>query len=99
MPRMTPDNLQEGMVLAKPVTNANGVVMLPEGAVLTGAMIRKMSDMDVEYAYVKGGAQEGAPSLEQALSELDRRFKRVEKAPHMDTIKRIVREHLEGLYG
>ena len=98
MPRMTPDNLQEGMVLAKPVTNANGVVMLPGGAVLTHSMIRKMRDMDVEYAYIKG-EPEGFASLDQALADLDSRFKNVEKAPHMDTIKKLVREHLEEFYG
>ncbi len=98
MPRMTPDKLQAGMVLSKPVTNANGVVMLPEGAELTESMIQKMSDMDVEYAYVKGAPQEGG-SLEEMLRGLDRRFEAVEKAPYMDIIKKVVRRHIEGLYG
>jgi hypothetical protein len=95
---MTLDALQEGMVLAKPVTNTNGVVMLPEGAVLTHSMIRKMRDMDVEYASIKGEPADSA-SMDQVIADLNRRFEKVERAPHMETIKRLVREHLEGLYG
>jgi hypothetical protein len=98
MARMTPDSLEEGMVLSRPVTNANGVVMLPEGAELTNSMIKKIGGMDIEYVFVKGASKESGP-LEQVLADLDKRFKMAEKAPHMDTIKRIVREHIEGLYG
>jgi hypothetical protein len=98
MPRMAPDSLEEGMVLSQPVTNANGVVMLPEGAELTKSMIQKMLDMDIECAYVKGAPREGG-SLEQMLTDLDARFRKAEKAPHMAAIKKIVREHIESLYG
>ena len=98
MPRMTPDNLQPGMILSKPVTNANGVVMLAEGTELTASLIDKIDGMDIDAVFVKGAPQSG-PTLDQMMEELDKRFKKVEKAPYMDVIKKAVRDHLEGLYG
>ena len=98
MARVVPDDLQPGMILSKPVTNANGVVMLAEGTELTDSVIEKMRDMDIDYVYVKGGL-EGDTTLEQMLADLDKRFLSVEEAPYMDVIKKAVREHLEALYG
>ena len=98
MPRLTPDNLQPGMILSKPVTNANGVVMLAEGTELTASLIDKIDGMDIEAVFVKGAAQSG-PSLEEMMAELDKRFRKVEKAPYMDIIKSAVRGHIEELYG
>ena len=98
MPRMTPDNLQPGMILSKPVTNANGVVMLAEGTELTASLIDKIDGMDIDAVFVKGASQSG-PTLEQMMEELDKRFEKVGKAPYMDIIKKAVRDHLEGLYG
>jgi hypothetical protein len=97
MPRLAAGDLQQGMILSKPVTNANGVVMLGEATELTAQLIEKIRAMDIEHVYVKGAPQTGI-SLEEALAELDRRFKGVEEAPHMKTIKRAIREHLECLY-
>jgi hypothetical protein len=98
MPRLTPDNLKPGMILSKPVINANGVVMLAEGTELTASLIDKIDGMDIEAVSVKGAPQSGA-TLEQMMDELNKRFKGVEKAPYMDIIKKAVREHIEELYG
>ncbi len=98
MARVVPDDLQPGMVLSKPVTNANGVVMLGEGSELTDAVIEKIRGMDMDYVYVKGAPGDDT-SLEQILADLDKRFKSVEDAPYMDVIKKAVREHIEALYG
>jgi len=84
--------------LSKPVTNANGVVMLAEGTELTASLIDKIDGMDIDGVFVKGASGSG-PTIEQLMEELDKRFRKVEKAPYMDIIKRAVREHLEGLYG
>jgi hypothetical protein len=98
MPRLVPGDLEQGMILSRPVTNANGVVMLGEATELTAELIQKIRGMDIEHVYVKGASQTGV-SLEDALTELDRRFKGVEEAPYMNIIKRAIKEHLECLYG
>lgn len=36
--------------------------------------------------------------METMLSELDERFKLVEKESHMDFLKKVLKEHIEGLY-
>ena len=98
MPKKAPDNLQTGMILSKPVTNANGVVLLMEGTELTEAMIEKIRDINAESVYVKGAPESGI-LLEEMILVLDRRFKAVEGAPFMGIIKNAMREHIENIYG
>lgn len=98
MPRIRPDDLRQGMVLSKAVTNANGLVMIVEDTELTDLLIRRIQNINIDYVYVKGTSQEGAP-LEEMLTGLDQRFKNTDGVPHMDIIKNAVRRHLEELYG
>ncbi len=72
--------------------------MLAEGTELTASLIDKIDGMDIEAVFVKGAPQSG-PSLEEMMAELDKRFRKVEKAPYMDIIKSAVRGHIEELYG
>ena len=98
MPKVVPDNLQTGMILSKPVANANGVVLLMEGIELTDALIVKIREMDVDWVHIKGAPGSDA-RLEEMIAVLDRRFKAVEGAPYMGVIKNAVREHIENIYG
>jgi hypothetical protein len=98
MPRVVPDSLQAGMILSKPVVNANGVTLVMEGTELTDSMVEKIREMDVDYVYVKGAPLSGV-SLEQMISDLDGRFEAVNGAPFMGLIKKALREHLESIYG
>lgn len=98
MPKMAPDSLQAGMILSKPVTNANGVVLLMEGTELTDTLIEKIQDMNADCVYVKGAPGSDA-ALQEMILTLDRRFKAVEGAPFMEIIKNAVREHIESIYG
>jgi hypothetical protein len=98
MPKTSSDKLKPGMILSKPIANANGVLIIPEGTELTNSLIRKIHNMDIEAVYVKG-APAGGSSLDQMLADLDRRFSNVETAPHMDVIKEVVKKHMGDLYG
>jgi hypothetical protein len=85
------------MCLAKPVMNKGGLVMLAEGTVLTEALIEKIKDMDAGGVYIQGLSQPSIPKQEM-LSQLDDRFRNVEGEPYMTALKKLMREHMEGLY-
>lgn len=96
MPSISVENLTPGMKLAKPLSKGN-MVILGEGTELTEAWIARLADMGVEQVYVDGPAIQPIP-LEQALTELDVRFRNILDKPHMSEIRRIAKMHIEGLY-
>ncbi len=96
MPKLTPDKLTPGMKLAKPVLR-DGMLLLNKGTELTEGLIRKIAGMNVDFVQVEGRAGQSIPK-DELLSQLERRFQAVEDQPHMAMLKRIVKEHLEGLY-
>ena len=97
MARVPVDKLVPGMRLSKPVTNKNGMVMLGENTELTQALIERIEIMDIGGVHVQGYSQPQEPK-EESLRLLDERFKNVVTKPHMDRLKRLLREHIEGLY-
>ncbi|MEQ8253940.1 MAG: hypothetical protein ABRQ28_05095 [Smithellaceae bacterium] len=97
MPRIPVDKLTPGMKLAKPVTAKNGMVMLGEGTELSETWIERIRNMDVTSIFVDGPPVQTL-SKEEALASLEARFAWVEEKPYMSLIKKIVKEHIEGLY-
>lgn len=97
MPVVPASKLEPGMVLAKPLTRG-AMVLLGAGTVLTEAWISRIDDMGVEYIHIDGPAVQAVP-IEEALAQLDLRFRNVEESPYMKEIKAIARMHIEGLYG
>jgi len=97
MPKMPVSKLEPGMKLSKPVTAKNGMVMLGEGTELNATWIERIADMDITSIFVEGPPIQ-AISIEQALDNLNTRFSHVEGKPYMNVIKKIVKEHIEGLY-
>jgi len=91
------NELKPGMKLARPVLNAEGMVLLGEDTELTEAVIEKLKTLDIYAAYVKGVSKPDIPK-EEALFELNKRFEKVEHEPYMDMLKRVLKEHIERLY-
>jgi hypothetical protein len=96
MRRIPIDELQEGMVLAKPLMR-DTMIILGEGVVLTEAWISRIEDMGITTVFIEGSAEQVIPK-EEALSQLNRRFQHLSDQPHMMALKKIVKEHIEGLY-
>ncbi len=97
MPRIPVDQLKPGMKLAKPVTAKNGMVMLGEGTELSETWIERIRDMDISSIYVDGPPVQTL-SKEEALANLEARFAKVNDKLYMNLIKKITKEHIEGLY-
>ncbi|MBA4390199.1 MAG: hypothetical protein C0399_04600 [Syntrophus sp. (in: bacteria)] len=98
MSKIAIDKLEPGMRLAKPVENASGMVLIGENTELTDDLISRIKGMDVDSVYIQGMSKPSVP-IEVMLAALDERFKMAENEPHMDILKKIFREHIEGLYG
>ncbi|OGV97798.1 MAG: hypothetical protein A3J88_03675 [Melioribacter sp. RIFOXYB12_FULL_38_5] len=97
MPKIPVSKLEPGMTLAKPVATKSGMVMLGEGTQLTAKWIERIQDIGIAHAFVEGPSAQ-VLSKEEALDNLNLRFSHVAGKPYMNVIKKIVKEHIEGLY-
>ena len=88
-----------GMVLARNVTNPNspnGAPICGKGIPLTDSLIDRLVRMGVQSIIVDGHpiVVEGESTLEEMLSKLDNRFRRVGEDPLMAKIKEIYKKRL-----
>ena len=96
MKKVSINELENGMILAKPILRGS-MVILAEGAELTSSWIDRIEDMGIEDIFIEGIAEQAIP-VEEALALLDARFMMVNDDPCMNLLKKIVREHIESLY-
>jgi hypothetical protein len=97
MPKIPVAKLEPGMILAKPIMTPNGMVMLGEGTELSEKWIERIQDMEIASIFIDGPPIQTI-SREEALANLEARFTLVEGNPYMNSIKKLVKEHIEGLY-
>jgi hypothetical protein len=97
LPKLIISELKPAMRLLKPVANPSGMVLLTEGLELTEELIDRLRKMEIESVFVRGGNKPTRPK-DVLLSELDYRFKKVETEPQMGELKRILADHIAGLY-
>jgi hypothetical protein len=98
MIKVTPDKLQPGMRLAKPVMNKAGMALLGEGTELTATWIARIQDMELEGAIYVEGKQEMEVPMDDMLAALERRFQSAEGNPRMEIIKSAAEKHIRKLY-
>ncbi|HEX2964140.1 MAG TPA: hypothetical protein VHO84_00045 [Syntrophorhabdaceae bacterium] len=97
MAKIALENLQAGMKLAKPVQNSSGMVLLGEDTELTMELIDKIKDMGIDSVYIQGLSKPSVP-IEVMMAELAGKFQNIEKEPYMDIFKKILENHIAGLY-
>jgi hypothetical protein len=90
-------DLEPGMVIVKPITMKNGMVVLGEGVELTQTWIERVQEMDIDGVYIDA-PQEQKMTKEDAVAQLDARFQPVAERPYMNRLKSIIRKHIEGIY-
>lgn len=96
MLKVSIDKLDPGMKLAKPVIKGN-MILVNKDIELTETLIKKIQNIGISCVYIDAPTKQSI-SKEEALQQLDWRFKKVEDKPYMNMLKRLVREHIEGLY-
>jgi hypothetical protein len=83
------------MVLAKPVTRDNGMVLGAAGPTLTEYLISKLGNMGVEEVAVQGDALGmgegcGAEALARKQERLDHLFRNFEEDKYMQSVKGLI---------
>ncbi|MFO0778581.1 MAG: hypothetical protein U0223_13405 [Nitrospira sp.] len=100
MKRVVVYELLPDMVLARPITNANGLPIVAAGTVLDAALIERLQQMGLPSVYVTGDALDsGGKTLAELEAELDHRFRRVAHDPLQQLILRTLRSHLRATHG
>ncbi|MDH5641732.1 MAG: hypothetical protein OEY28_10595 [Nitrospira sp.] len=100
MKRVVIHALLPGMVLVKPVTNANGLPIVAVGTTLDAAMIERLQQMELTSVYVEGDAGDShGKSLMELEAELDHRFRHVTQDPIQQLILKSLRAYLHASRG
>ncbi len=97
MSRVSVRDLVPGMKLARPVLNDRGLVLIGEETELSDSLIEKIRQLEVGAVYVYGSSKV-LPPREEALADLERRFRKVESEPHMALLKSVISNHIKSLY-
>lgn len=97
MLRVSINDLIPGMKLAEPVNNESGIVLLSEGTELSTSIIERIKTIGIPSVFIVG---KKAPlrSKEEVLNEVNARFMKTENERHIDSLKRLVIEHVNKLY-
>jgi len=100
MKRVVITEVLPGMVLAKPVTNATGLPIVPAGASLDQTMIDRLKHLELTSVYVEGDAGTlTGKTLAELEAELEHRFRLVIRDPLQQTIWTALRQHLQQTHG
>ena len=108
MKKVSTNELEIGMKLARKVENDKGMVLLPEGIELTEAHIGRLKKWGIEEIFVEGedGSGSGADQVvgdlkmdDAFLAVLDHKFEQVKDDPIMQGIYNAVKAVLSSNSG
>lgn len=85
-----------GMVVARPVTLADRMVLVGEGAVLSETMITQMLKRGIKRIVVRGQpvSRSASGDYDTRIAALDQRFSRVGKDPLMAALRDVVASNM-----
>ena len=99
MKRVVIQELLPGMILAKPVTNTNGLPIVAVGTTLDSFIIERLHRLELASVYVEGDAEDrSGKTLTEMEAELEHRFRRVTHDPIQQMILRVLRTHLHATH-
>lgn len=100
MKRVVVYELLPDMILARPVTNANGLPIVAAGTIVDTVLIERLQQMGLPSIYVEGNASDpGSKTLDELEAELDHRFRHVMGDPIQQLILRTLHRHLRATHG
>ena len=100
MKRVVVYELLPDMVLARPITNSNGLPIVAAGTILDTTLIERLQQLGLPSVYVEGDALDsGGKTLDELEAELDHRFRHVAHDPIQQLILRTIRTHLRATHG
>ena len=97
MKRIPLEQANPGMVLAKPVVNPGGMIVVAAGMALDELLLSHLARMGTAAVYVEGVAGDGeTKSLEDLERELEARFRKLDEEPQLFRIRQAIRRHLQA---
>ena len=101
MQRIRIDQAAAGMVLARKVENAKGMILCGDGTVLTDTLLERLERSGVSHLTVEGRpvAEQEGPSLREELEALDARFAGTVGEPLMEAIREMVAARIRERHG
>ncbi len=97
MKPVTIKNAKSGMILARAVENASGMILYGKGMKLTIPIIEKLNSLNIDSVYVEGKS-EPRLSKERYLDIVDIAFSKVSDNILMNEIKNNFTEYINLLY-
>lgn len=89
MKRISILEAKAGDVVARPVATASGVVLVRPGTVLTGELLARLEDLNIDALCVEGPSPDARP-LDEMLQAIERRFAGHEQNALMMDLKAVV---------
>ena len=100
MKRILLEHAKPGMVLAKPVMNAAGMVVVAAGMELDEPRLAHLARIGTAAVYVDGAPGDGElKSLEELERELGARFRKAPQEPQLARIRHAICRHLRDQRG
>lgn len=101
MKRVLFEKIEPGMVLAKPIANLAGQVIVSAGTSLDAPLIARLRDMELTSVHVEnrpGEAGDPVTSLAELEQALDHRFRRVADDYDLTRMREAIRRHLRATH-
>ncbi len=86
-----------GAVVAKPITNGAGIVLIAAGAEVSDTLKRKLISMGINELFIEGKCVPDIPK-DELIAKINLSFRKAEEDPRMAEMKRALLAHIEELY-
>jgi len=97
MLKMSVESVGPGAVLAKPIVNDTGIILIAAGVEITGSLKEKLASMGITEVFIAGKKAPDIPK-EEFIANVDLSFSKTGEDPRMAAIKRALLAHIEELY-
>jgi hypothetical protein len=97
MLRMSVESVGPGAMLARPIVNDTGIVLIAAGVEISGALKEKLTSMGITEIFI-AGTRVPDISKEEFVAKVNVSFSKCEEDPRMAMMKRALLAHVEELY-
>jgi hypothetical protein len=97
MLKMSVESVGPGAVLAKPIVNNTGIILIAAGVEVTASLKEKLANMGITEVFITGKRVPDIP-MEEFVAKINISFSKTEQDPRMAAMKRALLAHVEELY-
>ena len=97
MLKVSVESVGPGAVLAKPIVNERGAILIAAGVEVTASLKEKLASMGITEVFIVGKKAPDIPK-EEFVAKADLSFSKTGEDPRMAAMKRALLAHIEELY-